>query len=311
MSVLEFLTSGGMANLGGDLSEEERKVVNAVLKKFNEKLTFYARNLQVPASILKIRQSTFLFVGKDASEYHIVFAENAGGNRLIYRDLSANGRIELQSIIHQIRIDIGEVNWAFTIPHKIPEKELDEYLNQIVNQYLSSLLQSQRMSQKKISDEAINLPEISSGIEKFRLDFPIGKKTAFIMMLFTETKQHKEILSAVKETLHKYDINGLRADDKEYMDDLFPNVKVYMHCCDFGIAIFDRILADEFNPNVSLEAGYILGMGKKVLFLKDKTLKSLQTDLVGKLYKEFDTVDANNTIPSQIEKWLTDKGFLK
>lgn len=43
--------------------------------------------------------------------------------------------------------------------------------------------------------------------------------------------------------------------------------------------------------------------------VQDKTLKSLQTDLTGKLYKPFDTTDSYNTMPQQIEKWLSDKGL--
>jgi len=82
-----------------------------------------------------------------------------------------------------------------------------------------------------------------------------------------------------------------------------------MHGCDFGLAVFDRITEDDFNPNVSLEVGYMLGMGKDVLLLKDKTLKSLPTDLTGKLYKEFDTTDIESTMPQQIDKWLSDKGI--
>jgi len=53
----------------------------------------------------------------------------------------------------------------------------------------------------------------------------------------------------------------------------------------------------------------MLGMGKNILLLKDKTLKSLSTDLTGKLYREFDTTDPTATIPAQIEKWLGDKGI--
>jgi nucleoside 2-deoxyribosyltransferase len=101
----------------------------------------------------------------------------------------------------------------------------------------------------------------------------------------------------------------MRADDKQYMDDLFSNIKTYMHACDFGIAVFDRIMQDDFNPNVSLEVGYMLGMNKDVLLLKDQTLKSLQTDLTGRLYKQFDVNDVDNTVPVQIEKWLSDKGL--
>ena len=160
-------------------------------------------------------------------------------------------------------------------------------------------------------DEVASIPDIGSGMEKFNKDFPDGMRTAFIIMRFSETKQHEEIVSCIRATLETYNIMALRADDKDYMDDKFHSIKVYMHGCDFGIAVFDRIIEDDFNPNVSLEVGYMLGMGKDVLLLKDKTLSSLQSDLDGKLYKPFDTQDIANTMPKKIGKWLFDKGFQK
>ena len=94
------------------------------------------------------------------------------------------------------------------------------------------------------------------------------------------------------------------------MDELFQNVKVYLHSCDFGIAIYERILSDDFNPNVSLEVGYLLGMNKNVLLLKDKTLATLNSDLTGRLYKEFDTNNIEESIETSLEKWLKDKGYV-
>jgi hypothetical protein len=45
---------------------------------------------------------------------------------------------------------------------------------------------------------------------------------------------------------------------------------------------------------------------RKVCLLKDRTLTSLQTDLVGKLYREFDTQDPQRTIRPHLAKWLAD-----
>lgn len=84
-----------------------------------------------------------------------------------------------------------------------------------------------------------------------------------------------------------------------------------MYCCDFGIAVFERIKNDVFNPNVSLEAGYMMGLNKKVCLLKDETMRELHTDLVGKLYKSFDTRDVESTLPKQLEVWLRDMEFVK
>ncbi|EXJ14963.1 TIR domain-containing protein [Imhoffiella purpurea] len=309
MSAIQFITSGGMASIGGDLTEDEQKSANAIVKSFGEQVRKYALALQVPASLLKVQQCTFLFVAKDTASFHFVFADAPGGNSLNYRNLSAHGRLELQTIVHQVRIEVGEVAWAFSCPLNVAVTELEDYIQKIVQQYVNSVLQSQRRPSKNISSEAVSMPEIASGLEKFRADYPIGQKTAFIIMQFGSSKPHQAIVTCIKNTLKTHGITALRADDKEYMDDLFPNIKTYMHACDFGVAVYDRITEDDFNPNVSLEVGYMLGMGKNVLLLKDKTLKSLQTDLTGKLYKAFDTNDIENTMPQHIEKWLSDRGL--
>jgi nucleoside 2-deoxyribosyltransferase len=128
-------------------------------------------------------------------------------------------------------------------------------------------------------------------------------------MKFGNSKVHEDITDAIRSTLLPYGIQGLRADDKQYSDDLFPNVMTYMHGCGFGIAVFERIDADEFNPNVSLEVGYMLALRKSVCLLSDKTLKKMQTDLVGKLYSPFDTYDILNTINAQLSKWLLAKSI--
>ena len=129
-------------------------------------------------------------------------------------------------------------------------------------------------------------------------------------MKFGKTPAHTAITEIVRETLKKYGLEALRADDKEYHEDLFPNVQTYMHGSGFGIAVMERIEAEEFNPNVSLEVGYMLAHRKPVLLLKDSTLKGLHADLVGKLYRPFDFQRPQETIPTQLKSWLEDKGLI-
>jgi len=45
-----------------------------------------------------------------------------------------------------------------------------------------------------------------------------------------------------------------------------------------------------------------MGLGKHICLLKDDTLKNLNTDLVGKLYKSFSTHNINITIELELEK---------
>lgn len=151
---------------------------------------------------------------------------------------------------------------------------------------------------------------VSESLLRFQADHPDPSKAAFIMMRLARTDAHDKIVKAIRNELRKHGISGLRADDKEYHDDLLPNVQTYMHGCGFGVAVFERIESEEFNPNVGLEVGYMMAIGKRVCLLKDRTLKALQTDLVGRLYKQFDVLNPEDTIPKQIEAWIQDRDLV-
>ena len=152
--------------------------------------------------------------------------------------------------------------------------------------------------------------EITESLANFRKDFPDSNRLAFVMMQFGSTTAHSKILSGIRNALEPHGMTALRADDKAYHDDLYFNILTYIYGVRFGIAVFERIEEDNFNPNVSLEVGYLLGLRKSVCFLKDKTLKTLHTDLVGKLYRSFDPFDPENTIPNELFAWMDQKGFI-
>lgn len=153
-------------------------------------------------------------------------------------------------------------------------------------------------------------PEIHQSRIKFISDYPNPARAAFVMMRFGNTPAHEAIENAIQSALEKYGITALRADQKEYHDDLFPNVLTYIYGCHFGIAVFERLEKEEFNPNVALEVGYMRALRKPICLLKDKTLTALQTDLVGKLYREFDPQNPAGTIPNELDSWLRDKDII-
>lgn len=164
-----------------------------------------------------------------------------------------------------------------------------------------------KTDQSVVNGEQLIPVEIRESIERFRKDH--AEPTAFIMMQFSDKPAHNAIVSAIKATLKTVGITALRADDHQYHDDVLPNVKTYMHGCAFGIAVFERIEGDVFNPNVSLEVGYMMAIGKSICYLKDKSLNRLQTDLISKLYREFDTYAIEKTLPVSLNKWLHEKGI--
>lgn len=159
----------------------------------------------------------------------------------------------------------------------------------------------------------VELPAQHQYIEPFLHSFlkehPSNERNVFLIMRFTKEPPFPEIVEAVRRTCAEKGLNILRADDKEYTDDLWDNVLTYMYGCDQAIAIFDQINYRKFNPNVALEVGFLRAQCKRVLLLKDKAIAVMPADIVGKIYRNFDTYAASETIPPQINKWLEDYGI--
>ena len=157
----------------------------------------------------------------------------------------------------------------------------------------------------------IDFPELKPFLERFWEEHREPEKCGFLMMKFDDTRLHPAIVDAIRTCCAKFGIEVFRADDRTYSDDLLSNIRTYMHGCGFGIAMYERLVADDFNPNVSLEVGYMMALGKPVLFLKDRTLRFLHTDLVGRLYETFDVQSPHETIPPVLEKWMKDKSIIE
>jgi hypothetical protein len=148
--------------------------------------------------------------------------------------------------------------------------------------------------------------ELTSSLAHFKRDFPDSSRLAFVMMRFGKSNAHATILQGIRSALDPQQLVALRADDKQYHDDVLQNILTYIYGCRFGIAAFERIEGDDFNPNISFEVGYMTGLGKSVCLLKDRTLRTLHTDLIGRLYCEFDTQDCTTTIAPVLQKWMSD-----
>ncbi len=126
------------------------------------------------------------------------------------------------------------------------------------------------------------------------------------MMRFRSGQQYKDIHEAIKEGFAAYGLKVLRADDRDFTGDLWENVCLYMLGCRFGVAVFDEIDSREFNPNISMELGFMIALNKRCLLLKDQRMSGLPTDVVGKLYRPFDTYRIQETIKEAISKWAID-----
>ncbi|MCC7125003.1 MAG: hypothetical protein IT178_09150 [Acidobacteria bacterium] len=154
-------------------------------------------------------------------------------------------------------------------------------------------------------------PYARSATSALLADHPEYHRNCFLVMPFTDTPAHREIAAALKKLLLARGFNLVRADDGVYSEDVMTNVLAYIYGCRFGIAVFERIVRDTFNPNVSLEVGYLMGLGKPVCLLKERTLPHLQSDLVGRLYEEFDAQDLASSLANAVDDWLVRRGMLR
>lgn len=143
-------------------------------------------------------------------------------------------------------------------------------------------------------------------LRQFLADHPQFERNVFVMMRFTETAQMKEIYSAVRDTLAARGMHAVRADDRDYTGELWSNIEVYLTGCKYGIAVFEALETPdrEFNPNVSLELGYMMGRRKRTLLLKEKRLPDLPADVVHRLYKPFDMFDITGSINREVGRWV-------
>jgi|ERR1043166_4391158 hypothetical protein len=203
---------------------------------------------------------------------------------------------DLEEEISRGLIDVPAI--SFQIEN---DQRLDDFLAEI---------EEYKKREDEENREAGESSGIAASLELFREDFPDNSKVGFLIMRFGNTPAHGRIAKAVQDTLSLDGLNAVRADHKTYHDDVYGNVETYLRGCGFGIAIFERLETNNFNPNVALEIGHMFAQQKNVCILKDKTLDTLPTDIIGKLYHPFDPQAPETSIPPVLSKWLKDKRII-
>ena len=159
--------------------------------------------------------------------------------------------------------------------------------------------------QRDIDFKMSYMPMYSEAENKFYEEY--GHNAVFVIMPFREDLN--TIYDIIKTEFNKHGYKAIRADEMEFTEDLWDNVKVYLDCCKIAVAIFNKDNQENYNPNVALEVGYMLSKGAKVCLLKDSELPKLPTDLISKMYKEYDSDKIETTLPQKLESWI--KNYLR
>ncbi|MCX6022521.1 MAG: hypothetical protein NTZ05_12470 [Chloroflexi bacterium] len=136
------------------------------------------------------------------------------------------------------------------------------------------------------------------------------ERNVFVMMRYRNAEHFREIEEAIGASLAAYGLQAHWAKDKEWDDDLWGNIRLYMHACKYGLVVFEQIDERDFNPNVSLELGYMYALGRRCFLLKEMRMPRMPTDIFGKLYKEFDQFHLRESLRQRREEWVRDLGFV-
>lgn len=138
-----------------------------------------------------------------------------------------------------------------------------------------------------------------SKIETFVNKYPFDK-SVFIMIRYRE--RNRKLLKEIKHVLSVQALNGILASEHNLTDDLYNPIACLLSCSK-GIAVFDEAeMAQEFNPNVAYELGMLHLLGRGCLILKHQSLKTLHTDILMKLYREYETAEAAGT---EVRNWIS------
>lgn len=113
-----------------------------------------------------------------------------------------------------------------------------------------------------------------------------------------------EVVTLLRNACTSHGLNLLLASDGNTEDTLWANVVTYMWGSQYGIVIIDS--ADgALNSNVLIELGGMLMTGRRCAILRDKSVPSMPTDLVGHIYKPVDLGEPR-AVADAVHRWLRD-----
>lgn len=299
----------GMYTGGGDIVGATQQAITAMMDEFadavQERMTksgiqLYASPLWRPWSLVVVR---------DSEKILAAFGPLLGGIASIRWLDQSHKTFSPDEVITYV---VSQLGMPISTIVSLPRPDISTSsasMRSAVDRHIAEVERANRLG--RLGD-LTGLAHLEPFLQMFLDDHPNPARNAFVMMRFIASLQMKEIYQTIREVSAAYGFHGVRADDRDYTGELWSNIQVYMTCCQYGIAVFEDIEQRDFNPNVSLELGYMLGKGKRSLILKERRLPNLPADVVHRLYKPFDMFDIGNSISREVSRWIeTDLGLTR
>jgi hypothetical protein len=118
----------------------------------------------------------------------------------------------------------------------------------------------------------------------------------------------KKALDVARAVCEAHALEFHLAGDRKILDHLWPNVAAHMWASRYGIAFFED-LADPpwgLNYNLTIEVGSMMMTGRRCALLKDVSIQSMPTDLVGRIYEPVD-LTRPKTVEHALHRWIRDE----
>lgn len=142
MSAINFLIQGGLTSEAGDMSYVEQLIYNELIEKVAKRVKVLCGELFIPTDQLPIFRLNFLFIAKDQSNFHFAFVDMAGMDEIKVRDFTSfESPLPLNVLIDQLKIEYGEVHWAFTVPINVAMKISDTEIEKYAKQYIDMIIE--------------------------------------------------------------------------------------------------------------------------------------------------------------------------
>lgn len=281
------------------LNDAERDHVKSALNSLSEKLEHMMTAEGLPLHASPLWRPFNLFIAWDPERIWCAFAPatGIGDIRWTLQESVLSGATISNSLRQQLGWDISAL-----IDLPLPDEGLFE--QQIAAGATRHIDEIKSVLRRQLIGSRDDLKHLEPYWDAFLADNPDPEKNFFVMMRFAPTQQLLDAHASIKDTLASRGLKALRADDRNYTGDVWTNIELYMMGSRRGIAIFEDIEDRNFNPNVSLELGYMLGRQKQCMILKEKRLPNVPSDVVHRLYSSWDAFNTHATVSSAVARWV-------
>lgn len=291
----------GASMIAGDMEAEDQLAIRELLNEFADLAIMQLHAMGLPAHASPLWRPWNLVVARDAEKVMAAFTVLAGGVANIQWLDRKTQLFPPEELVRSIRDELGQRVAALVT---LPLPEASDRQAVIEASARRHAVEVERASRLGRLGELTGVAHLEPHLREFLNEHPDPDRNVFVMMRFLTSAQLDEVHSSIKNALDVRGFHAARADDRDYTGELWSNIEVYMTCCRFGIAVFEDIESRDFNPNVSLELGYMLGRRKRCLILKEQRLPDLPADVVHRLYKPFDMFNVSASVTREVARWV-------